>query len=678
MPGPHRRPRPRAAVALLAAVVASGLAGSGLAAGAAPQAPTAERTAAAVATTDWSSVPALREVSPWPVGVAIDQRETTGTGAAVVARHFDQITAENAMKPAYIWRDPTETSWTDWDWAGADAHVDFARARGLRVHGHTLVWHQQMPAWFYARPDGTPYWDAAARRCIDVTDADRDLMRRRITTYVDGVAAHFRSRYGEYGTPGNPIVAFDVVNEAVENTADHHRQVENPLYCVLGTTYVEHALRAADAAFRDADGRRSVLLFLNDFNTEWSWKSDDQLAVLRDLLDRGVPLDGVGHQLHLALADGERVLEEANLPRTLDQVAALGLRQAVTELDVGLAAGLAGTALDGALQEQGELYGDLFALFRRHDLWSVTVWGPHDGRTWRTGTRPLLLDAGWGVKPAFHGASERAPVLTGDLPATLSLEEGGVLTLEVGYDAAPDPTLAWQVRPRAGGLWTTVARDTPTYRLEGRTELDGAQVRVVVTNRRGTTTGRAAAVRVTEPPAPAAVAGPSVAGTAVVGRTLTAAAATWEPAGAVVARQWLRDGIAVPGATGPTYPLGPQDAGARLAVRETAVVAGRPPATATSAASDPVARAASDLRVRARVRPDGRTVLTVRVRSAGLRPSGTATVRVTGRMVRRLVLREGRARVPLPVTATGARRLVVRFGGNDWAGPATVRVRGRR
>lgn len=621
---------------------------------------------------DWGSVTPLRDVVPWPVGMAIDQREMTGTGAAVVSRHFDQITAENAMKPASIWRDPARTSWTQWDWAAADSYVDFARARGLRVYGHTLLWHQQMPAWFYQRPDGTPYWDGAQRRCIPVSEDDRDLMRWRITTYIEGVAAHFRQAYGEFGSPTNPIVAFDVVNEAIDSTGDHFRQVENPLYCVLGSSYLEHALRAADAAFRDADGDRSLLLFINDYNTEWSWKSDDQLAVLRDLLARGVPLDGVGHQLHLALADGTALLQDANLRRTLDQVEALGLRQAVTELDVGVTPGLSGPALDARLVEQGDLYADLFALLRDYDLFSVSVWGPHDGRTWRPGTHPLLFAADWGVKPAFHGASERAPTLTADLPPAASAVEGDSIDLVVGYDASPVPTVTWQARPAGAPGWTTLSSGAAgTHRLAVGAEDDGTQLRAVVGNRRGSVTSSTLQLTVRPPAALRPVRAPLVSGPARVGETLRAGAGGWDPLPERTAHQWLRDGVVVPGATGGAYVVRPDDVGRRLAVRLTASRTGHRDGSATSAPTPPVVRATSTLRMRARSGRSGRVRVDLVVRARGGTPTGTVVVRGAGG-ARRVQLVDGRAAIRVRFSAPGRRRLVATYGGSSWAAPRRV------
>ena len=41
----------------------------------------------------------LKSTVDFPLGVAIDSRETTGTAAELLLKHFNQVTSENYMKP---------------------------------------------------------------------------------------------------------------------------------------------------------------------------------------------------------------------------------------------------------------------------------------------------------------------------------------------------------------------------------------------------------------------------------------------------------------------------------------------------------------------------------------------------------------------------------------------------
>ncbi|MEI5676384.1 MULTISPECIES: LamG-like jellyroll fold domain-containing protein [unclassified Nocardioides] len=173
------------------------------------------------------------------------------------------------------------------------------------------------------------------------------------------------------------------------------------------------------------------------------------------------------------------------------------------------------------------------------------------------------------------------------------------------------------------------------------------------------------------PPAPVATVAPRVAGAAVVGRTLSATTGTWDVPGAVLTRQWLRDGVPVAGATGSSYTLRPGDAGRRFAVRVTATASSRPAGTATSARTAAVARAASATRLRAsatRVRRGKQVRLTVTV--TGVQPTGAVRITDNGRVLRTLTLRAGTATVRVPLKKRGRHRLVATYLGTAWALPS--------
>ncbi|GIG23066.1 hypothetical protein Cch01nite_37900 [Cellulomonas chitinilytica] len=339
-----------------------------------------------------TGIPSLQDVVPWPLGVAIDSRETTGSGETLVSKHFDQITPENDMKPEEV--QPTEGTFTFGD---ADALVDHAIAHGTRVHGHTLVWHSQTPAWFFEHTDGTPLTDSAD---------DQALLLARMKTHIDTVAEHFREKYGEYGTAGNPIVSFDVVNEVIdESQADGMRR--SPWYATLGSTYIAKAFEYASDAFNGGDTTNPpVKLFINDYNTEQPAKRQAMFTLLQDLIAQGVPVDGVGNQFHLSMSTSI-----ASLKETLDLFGTLPLLQNVSELDVVID----GTVTQNKLVQQGYYYKDLFDLLRTYpDLFAVTIWGPYDSRSWRSEGKPLPFDGDLQAKPAYWGIADptQLPTLT--------------------------------------------------------------------------------------------------------------------------------------------------------------------------------------------------------------------------------------------------------------------------
>jgi len=60
----------------------------------------------------------------------------------IINSQFDVITPGNQMKWAY-----TERTQGTFDFAGSDLVVNYAKDHGLKLRGHTLVWHEQLPSW---------------------------------------------------------------------------------------------------------------------------------------------------------------------------------------------------------------------------------------------------------------------------------------------------------------------------------------------------------------------------------------------------------------------------------------------------------------------------------------------------------------------------------------------------
>lgn len=368
--------------------------------------------------------PPLHETVPFPLGVAIDERETIGAASDVLRQHFTQITAENHMKPDAWYAEDHSFSPNP----QVDALMDYAQANGLRVYGHVLVWHSQVPDWFFTHDDGTPLTD---------DPADQEILRERLRTHVFSVAEYLADGWGAFGG-GNPLVAWDVVNEVVDDgTAYEDGMRRSRWYQVLGEEFVDLAFTYAEQAFNeqyaDPAADRPVALFINDYNTETAGKQDRYHALVERLLGRGVPLDGVGHQFHLNLA-----VPVSSLEATFERFADLPVTQAVTELDVPTGS----PVTQPGLVEQGYYYRDVFRTFREHadDLYSVTVWGLNDGRSWRSDQgAPLLFNDRFQAKLAFHGAAD------GELPATprSALSFAG----DVALDDAATGALAWQQLP---------------------------------------------------------------------------------------------------------------------------------------------------------------------------------------------------------------------------------------
>ncbi|SMH32578.1 endo-1,4-beta-xylanase [Rathayibacter oskolensis] len=362
-----------------------------------------------------SELPALKDVLGADgiehVGVAIDARETVGTAAELLTKHYNAVTPENAGKPESV--QPVEGQFT---FTQFDQLLDFADANDLEVYGHVLAWHSQTPEWFFM--DGT--------RPLTNSRADQVLLLKRMNAHIKGIADHLDERYPD---GDSPVWAWDVVNETIADgdTANPHDMRDSRWFQVLGEKYVDAAFRLADYYFPEAE------LFINDYNTEMPEKRADYVELVSALKKRNVPIDGVGHQAHVDVARPVEWLEESI--RAVDAIDP-DLLQAITELDVNASTENAGADVSGApvvpyspafandedaAAEVGYYYRDLFDMLteRSDSIDSVTFWGISNARTWlrtwpiaRPWEQPLPFDDDLQAAPAYWGIVDPAQLPT--------------------------------------------------------------------------------------------------------------------------------------------------------------------------------------------------------------------------------------------------------------------------
>jgi endo-1,4-beta-xylanase len=268
------------------------------------------------------------------------------------------------------------------DFRRADAVASFARAHGMALRGHTMIWHEALPAWARERVEAGPAQAEAA-----------------IRARVLGIGARYRGA----------VTSWDVVNEAIDG-ADRRpdRMRVSPFFKVLGERFLDVAFAAA----READP--GAHLAYNDFGVEHAvpWQDGHRVGVLRlleRLRGRGVPVDTLGIQAHLR---AEFPFDEAVFARFLNEVAGLGLRIEITELDVddrGLPA--APGPRDTAVAAMARRFLDVALAHKQ--VRTVMTWGLSDRRSWLSDMparrradgerqRGLPLDEAFVRKPMWH------------------------------------------------------------------------------------------------------------------------------------------------------------------------------------------------------------------------------------------------------------------------------------
>lgn len=336
------------------------------------------------------------------LGVAVNADIVSGRDAAsrkLAIRHFNSVTAENVMKAEVVNPEPGV-----YDFSAADAFVDFGREHGMFVIGHTLVWHNQTPAFFFTDANGKP----------NTPPAQIEAMRR----HIEAVAGRYAGR----------VQAWDVVNEIIGEDGSYRADTAWVKAVGDGDLVVHKAFEFAARYAPDAE------LYYNDFNAERPEKRDGIVRMAKMLQAHGVRIDGIGIQAHWGL----NYPSLADIEAAIDAYAALGLKVMITELDVDvlpltkegqvIGSGLLHPqfqlpeferyldpyedGLPAEVQKQlADRYAELFALFqrKRDKIARVTLWGVHDGMSWKNDypipnrtNYPLLFDRERKPKPALN------------------------------------------------------------------------------------------------------------------------------------------------------------------------------------------------------------------------------------------------------------------------------------
>jgi endo-1,4-beta-xylanase len=317
---------------------------------------------------------------PWTVpygsAVAPDPLANDPAYRAAVLRWCAVVTPEGGLK----WADvrPTRDAYS---FTMADAYLRFATDHGLRARGHTLVWADAMPDW---------------TRSILQAEAEAILV-----DYIRTVVGRYKGR----------IWNWDVVNEPMAPDATSVGTLRPSMWLAhLGPRYIDIAFRTAAAADPHAK------LVLNDYDIGYATagsrlKRDGLLALVKGMVDRGIPLHAVGLQGHL---HGERPIDREGLSRFVASVKALGLDVIVTELDV-IDDKLPGAPSERDRMAAAQVDAYLGGIFDAARPLAVLTWGICDRYTWvprwykradGLPNRPLPLDADDRPKPLM-GVIER-------------------------------------------------------------------------------------------------------------------------------------------------------------------------------------------------------------------------------------------------------------------------------
>ena len=318
------------------------------------------------------------------IGTALSATQIEGKEPGtldLVKQQFNAVTAENVMKWEII--EPVEGQF---NFAAADAMIEYAEANKINVIGHVLLWHEQTPAWVFQDAKGQP--------------ASKELVLSRLKNHINAVMGRYKGR----------IQGWDAVNEALNEDGTLR---QSNWYKALGEDYIATVFELAHQADPKAQ------LYYNDFNLFKPEKRAGALKLIAGLKAKNAPIYGIGEQGHYSL-------DYPELQQVEDSIVAFkntGLKVMITELDISVLpfpdpdnVG-ADISLNMKLKQEFNPYADglpkavsdqlsakymqFFELFLRHSdsIERVTLWGVNDNQTWRNNwpmkgrtDYPLLFD----------------------------------------------------------------------------------------------------------------------------------------------------------------------------------------------------------------------------------------------------------------------------------------------
>ena len=315
------------------------------------------------------------------MGVAVSPRALKTDEAGLVLQQFNSLTPENAMKMG-----PIHPKEGEYNWAGADSIAQFAQRNKLKMRGHTLVWHNQTPAWIFVDDKGNT--------------VSKEVLLQRLKEHIFTVVNRYKGS----------VYAWDVVNEAISDKPDEYLRPSKWL-TICGEEYIAKAFQWAHEADPNA------LLFYNDYNEISPVKREKIYRLVKGLKDAGVPIHGVGLQAHWAVNEPSR----EQLESTLQRFSELGLKLQITELDISVypkehdarerrAEDTNTVFTPEREQQQLEKYKMAFELFRKYKnaISGVTFWNISERYSWLDNfpvknrkDYPLLFDKDLKPKKAY-------------------------------------------------------------------------------------------------------------------------------------------------------------------------------------------------------------------------------------------------------------------------------------
>ena len=246
----------------------------------------------------------------------------------------------------YFWRRPAP-----------EPIIDYMKERGVRVHGHTIVWGSRashIPEWILDTLAPEQEREDFSKMIISrdqwegkYTQEYKDLTTEQIEQRFPGLIRVMNEQFTRRMTDladyyGDRVDSWDIVNESALDYYHHllvpHAKVTKSHFGLMPGDYVYESFKLAESLFP-----KQAKLNINDYVTSHSYPD-----LVKDLLRRGCKIDVIGMQSHifdpadaLRLSRGEKMSsphEMSESPEKIwqvfDSLSVIGLPIHISEITI--------------------------------------------------------------------------------------------------------------------------------------------------------------------------------------------------------------------------------------------------------------------------------------------------------------------------------------------------------
>jgi len=358
-----------------------------------------------------SKATSLKKTVYFGVAISPDQFTEEPYLKTLTNSNFSSVTPESNMQIKNIHPDRNRYTFEK-----ADAIVDFAQSHNMRVRGHALV----------NKPTNGPTW------LLD-GNYSKEEYKQILKDHIQTIVSRYKGK----------VAVWDVVNEQ-DNLGFWKEKI--------GPEYFELSFQWAHEADPDAE------LFYNDDNIEGLDENSTRLYnQIKELKNRGIPIHGVGFQMHVNYDDSFKFQDIAT---NMKRYSNIGVKVHITEMDVSLKTAQPSQDL---LQKQAEVFGQVARVcYMASNCDSFSVWGITDKYNWPSWffnrpDAPLLFDINYNPKPAYSAVNQ---ALLGVFPNPSPTPQSHTISIfAAGTKKDVLPTLKLVINGKEVKRWKDVSGD---------------------------------------------------------------------------------------------------------------------------------------------------------------------------------------------------------------------------